>query len=70
LKGISQTVLWKGVDEALIDTGVVTGLARVVRGWGSLLRQLQSGSIRNYATWVLAGSLLAIFVLGLFGGAR
>jgi hypothetical protein len=31
---------------------------------------LQSGSIRNYATWVLAGSLLVIFFIGLFGGAR
>jgi NADH-quinone oxidoreductase subunit L len=70
LKGISQTILWKGVDETLIDKGMVNGLGGVVRGWGSLFRQLQSGSIRNYATWVLAGSLLAIFVLGLFGGAR
>jgi NADH-quinone oxidoreductase subunit L len=70
LEGISRTVLWKGVDEGLIDKGIVTGFARTVRGWGSLLRQLQSGSIRNYATWILAGSLLVIFVLGLFGGTR
>jgi NADH-quinone oxidoreductase subunit L len=70
LEGISRTVLWKGVDEGLIDKGLVTGFARTVRGWGSLLRQLQSGSIRNYATWILAGSLLVIFVLGLFGGTR
>jgi NADH-quinone oxidoreductase subunit L len=70
LQGISRTLLWKGVDEGLIDQGMVTGFARIIKGWGSLLRQLQSGSIRNYATWVLAGSLLVIFVLGLFGGAR
>jgi NADH-quinone oxidoreductase subunit L len=70
LQGISRTLLWKGVDEGLIDTGMVTGFARIIRGWGSLFRQLQSGSIRNYATWVLAGSLLVIFVLGLFGGTR
>ena len=57
-------MLWRGVDEALIDRVLVNGLGRVVRGWGGLLRQLQSGSIRNYATWVLAGSLLVIFVLG------
>jgi NADH-quinone oxidoreductase subunit L len=68
--GVSRSLLWHGVDEGLIDTGLVTGLARVVRGWGSLFRQWQSGSIRNYATWILAGSLLVIFVLGLFGGAR
>jgi NADH-quinone oxidoreductase subunit L len=48
----------------------VNGLGRIVRGWGSLFRRLQSGSIRNYATWVLAGSLLVIFVIGMFGGGR
>jgi NADH-quinone oxidoreductase subunit L len=68
--GASRSLLWRGVDQGLIDAGLVTGLARVVRGWGSLFRQWQSGSIRNYATWILAGSLLVIFVLGLFGGAR
>lgn len=70
IEGISRFVLWRGVDEAIIDTSLVTGLARVIQGWGSILRQWQSGSIRNYATWVLAGSLLVIFVLGLFGGGR
>ncbi len=70
LEAISRVVLWRGVDEGLIDTGLVNGLGRVVRGWGSLFRRWQSGSIRNYATWVLAGSLLVIFVLGLFGGTR
>ena len=70
LKGISRVVLWRGLDEGFIDTTLVNGLARVVSGWGSLLRQLQSGSIRNYATWILAGSLLVIFVLGWAGGAR
>ncbi len=70
LEAISRIVLWRGVDEGVIDTGLVNGFGRIVRGWGSLFRRLQSGSIRNYAAWVLAGSLLVIFVLGLFGGAR
>lgn len=70
LEGISRFVLWKGVDEGLIDTSLVNGLGRVVRGWGSLFRQFQSGSIRNYATWVLAGSLIMIVVLSLVGGRR
>ncbi|MBV9265995.1 MAG: NADH-quinone oxidoreductase subunit L [Acidobacteriaceae bacterium] len=70
LEGISSLVLWRGVDEGLIDTAFVSGLARGARGWGGLLRQLQSGRIRNYATWVLAGSLLVIFVLGVVGGGR
>jgi len=67
LIGISRILLWKGVDEGLIDSGLVNGFGRVLRGWGSLLRQLQSGSIRNYATWILAGSLIVIFAFGLFG---
>jgi NADH-quinone oxidoreductase subunit L len=70
LETISRFVLWKGVDEAVIDTSFVNGLGGLVRGWGSLFRQLQSGSIRNYGTWVLAGSLLIIFIFGLAGGGR
>ncbi|HEX4168486.1 MAG TPA: NADH-quinone oxidoreductase subunit L [Bryobacteraceae bacterium] len=70
LEAISRVVFWRGVDETLIDGGLVNGLGRVVRGWGSLFRRWQSGSIRNYATWVLAGSLIVIFVIGLFGGPR
>ncbi len=70
VEGISRTLLWRGVDEGLIDTGLVNGLGKLVQGWGALFRRLQSGSIRNYATWVLAGSLLTIFVLGLMGASR
>jgi len=70
LKGIARVVLWKGVDEGLVDSGIVNGFGRAIRGWGSVLRHFQSGSIRNYATWVLAGCLLVIFAIGLFGGGR
>ena len=70
LEAISRFVLWRGVDEAVIDNSFVNGLAGLIRGWGALFRQLQSGSIRNYATWVLAGSLLIIFIFGLAGGGH
>ena len=70
LEAVSRVVLWRGVDNALIDNGLVDGGGRIVRGAGGLLRQLQSGSIRNYATWILAGSLLVIFILGVAGGGR
>ena len=70
LEAISRSVLWKGVDETIIDKSFVNGLGRVIRGWGALFRQLQSGSIRNYAALVLAGSLLVIFIFGLAGGGR
>ena len=67
---ISRFVLWRGVDEGIVDGLIVNGVGRSFRGWGGLFRQLQSGSIRNYATWVLAGSLLVIFFIGLFGGGH
>jgi NADH-quinone oxidoreductase subunit L len=70
LEVVSKFVLWKGVDEGLIDKGGVNGLGYLVRGWGNLFRRIQSGSIRNYATWVLAGSLIIISVMFLVGGSR
>ncbi|HEX4228127.1 MAG TPA: NADH-quinone oxidoreductase subunit L [Bryobacteraceae bacterium] len=69
LKYISRVILWHGVDEGVVDGGM-NGLGRLVAGIGGLLRQLQSGSVRNYATWIMAGSLLVIFILGLAGGMR
>lgn len=65
LTAISRTVLWRGVDQAVIDTGLVNGFSKGVELIGSVLRRWQSGSIRNSATWILAGSLLLIFILGL-----
>jgi NADH-quinone oxidoreductase subunit L len=70
LELFSKYALWKGMDESVIDKAGVNGLGHLVRGWGNLFRRIQSGSIRNYATWVLAGSLLVIFLMGLLGGAR
>ena len=69
LEHFSRSVLWRGVDGGLIDRAVDGG-GRRFRGVGGILRQMQSGSIRNYATWVMAGSLFILIVLGLTGGAR
>jgi NADH-quinone oxidoreductase subunit L len=65
----SRTVLWKGVDAGLID-GTVNGVGAQVRGIGGVLRLLQSGNIRSYATWVLLGSVGVLIALGLAGGAK
>jgi NADH-quinone oxidoreductase subunit L len=65
----SRALLWKGVDAGLID-GIVNGVGAVARGVGGVLRRLQSGNIRSYAAWVLAGSLFAIVAMGLAGGGR
>jgi NADH-quinone oxidoreductase subunit L len=65
----SRAVLWKGVDAGLID-GAVNGIASRARGVGAVLRLIQSGNTRSYATWVLFGSVLVIMALGIAGGLR
>jgi NADH-quinone oxidoreductase subunit L len=65
----SRVVLWKGVDAGLID-GMVNGVGSRAQGVGGVLRLLQSGNIRSYATWVLLGSVLVIFAIGFAGGLR
>jgi NADH-quinone oxidoreductase subunit L len=62
----SRTVLWKGVDAGLID-GSVNGVGSRARDVGSLLRLLQSGNVRSYATWILFGAVAAIIVMALAG---
>jgi hypothetical protein len=37
---------------------------------GSVLRLLQSGNARSYATWVLFGAVAVIVAMGLAGGLR
>ena len=65
--GGSRVVLWKGVDAGLID-GIVNGVGARARDVGSVLRLLQSGNIRSYATWVLFGSVALIVAITLAGG--
>jgi NADH-quinone oxidoreductase subunit L len=62
----STTVLWRGVDQGVID-GAVNGIGYQSRGIGSVLRLVQSGSIRSYATWVVLGSVAVIVVMGVIG---
>jgi len=71
----SRTVLWRRVDVGLID-GIVNGVGAVARVTGGVLKLIQSGNIRSYATWVVFGSLFLIVAMGLLvvntaaGGAR
>jgi NADH-quinone oxidoreductase subunit L len=64
LVGGSRWVLWKGADAGLID-GTVNGVGTVAQKAGGVLRRLQSGNVRSYATWVLFGSVLAIVALAI-----
>jgi NADH-quinone oxidoreductase subunit L len=63
----SRTVLWRFADAGVID-GLVNGVGARARGIGDVLRRMQSGNIRSYATWVLLGSVLVIVAMGIAGG--
>jgi NADH-quinone oxidoreductase subunit L len=51
--------LWKGADAILID-GSVNGVGQTVQRTSSLLRQLQSGSVRAYAASLFLGVVLIL----------
>ena len=51
---ISDNVLWRVVDEGVID-GTVNGVAHVSRETGDRLRYASTGNIRSYAAWILVG---------------
>jgi NADH-quinone oxidoreductase subunit L len=65
----STKVLWRGVDVGVID-GAVDGIGARARGIGGVLRQFQSGNIRSYAAWVVAGSVLVLVAFAFLGGGR
>ncbi len=52
---LSDRVLWRAMDAAVID-GAVNGAADAARGFGERLRQMQSGNTRSYAAWVILGA--------------
>jgi len=61
---VSEKILWRRVDMGLIDGVMVNGTGEEVEEVGSLLRRIQSGNIRSYASWVLMGAALwLVYVL-------
>jgi NADH-quinone oxidoreductase subunit L len=56
---LSEEGLWKGVDARGID-GAVNGTAQGIAGLASLLRRLQSGSVRAYAAGLVCGVVLVL----------
>ena len=62
----SRELLWRVGDIRVID-GAVNGVGKTARAVGWLLRLPQSGYIRSYAAWVLAGSIIVIAWAGLKG---
>jgi NADH-quinone oxidoreductase subunit L len=69
IEGGSREILWKGVDVGVIDA-LVNGAGGESQLLGKVLRWAQSGSIRNYATWVVLGSILALIAVGFSGGSK
>ena len=55
-KVISEHLLWRVVDEKMID-GTVNGVAQSSKGIGQVLRRLQTGFLSNYALWILIGTV-------------
>ena len=56
---VSQEGLWRGIDVNIID-GAVNGTASIVDGSSSVLRRLQSGSVRAYAGSLFIGVVLIL----------
>jgi NADH-quinone oxidoreductase subunit L len=65
----SRVLLWRGMDAGVID-GMVNGIGARARNAGGVLRLLQSGNLRSYATWVVFGGVLVIVAMGIAGGVR
>ena len=59
IKAVSTGVLWKGVDASGIDLAV-NGVGLTMRGSGSVLRRLQTGSVRTYAASLFLGAVLIL----------
>ena len=73
---LSRNVLWKIVDEGVID-GAIHGIAGGTTAVGDTVRHTQSGNTRSYAVWVLVGAIVVFAIIfwpvlhpALFGGAR
>ena len=54
---LSRTVLWRVVDQGVVDGGAVNGTAKLSRGLGWLGSRLQTGQVGVYVVLFLVGAL-------------
>jgi NADH-quinone oxidoreductase subunit L len=54
---LSRLVLWRGIDQGVVDGAAVNGAARVSRGLGWLGSRLQTGQVGVYVVLFLVGAL-------------
>ena len=55
----STNILWKGVDQGVIDAAL-DGSATGAREVSDSVRHMQSGNLRSYAGWIAAGAAVVI----------
>ncbi len=55
----SRSILWRGVDQTVID-GALNGSADGARDISDSVRRMQSGNIRSYAGWVAFGAAAVV----------
>jgi NADH-quinone oxidoreductase subunit L len=65
----STSVLWRGIDVALID-GALNGSAAGAQETSRGVRRMQSGNIRSYAGWVAVGAAVVIGYMVYVGVGR
>jgi NADH-quinone oxidoreductase subunit L len=58
--GVSRVILWKGVDTGLIDGLFVNGTGLLMRAFGWVGSQLQSGRVGTYAWALLLGAIIVL----------
>lgn len=63
LRRLSERVLWRDVDQRLIDRGGVEGTAGLMRTLGWLGTRLQTGAVSVYVTVFLVGALGVLYVV-------
>ena len=63
IKNLSREGLWRGFDVRIID-GAVNGAAAIISGSATVLRRLQTGSVKTYAGSVFVGviAILAYYL--------
>jgi len=59
LMKISNDILWKTMDVAMID-GLVNGSAKIIDGFGKVFRKIQTGAAQSYAVMFIGGILFVI----------
>ncbi|NWG11903.1 MAG: NADH-quinone oxidoreductase subunit L [Acidobacteria bacterium] len=64
---VSREMLWKGIDVGIVD-GTVNGVGASMRVWGGLLKYVQNGLVRSYASWILTGAALLLYYVARMRG--